>query len=789
MKEKTTDTAPVLDFGALPYATHARLTVPVTILKGKNPRPCRHITLSELLSEIETTHVGKLNHTQSLVCAYEQYLQNVEKGIEKPKKAYEALKDELYGFQLGNFSYRSDERANCLEYVPCLVFDIDGCASTYDVFLYQQKLKALDSVFACFASPSGYGLRILIWTNSTYETHQKIYLQILEFLCQYLDLTLDKRKGTHLDTTCKNESRHFYYVAVDSKAFYLNLESKIWERRVETSAVPEKIVPPLEKIVPPLEKKGNPKSDNISTYIDVLNDEVKIEYLLKGIDRSKPRKIQCFYFGCVCHENNVDFENAKRAAFHAFYDSEQKNPEKVIESQLKDGYNYSTVRYNDSQFIAFLRNTYNVIVSSNPAVVANEKKQEKITKTMDLEKKYPSPEFYARLPKILRQCTDVLVNEMDKHVFFNGSLSTLSSLMGAVSGIYDGKKLYPSFYTYIVATGGAGKGALDYARQIVLGVARKLQENNEKKDLKRTLFLPTNIGNTQFVQKLHENKGVGLFFETEGCMIAKMSKSENMDLSDTLRKGYHHEMLLLARKTEKLDIEIPILRLSVLISGTLSQLFPTIKDGEDGLLSRFNYLFLSGNYAFKNVFDREQTRKMMPVFNETSEKMVVLYELLQNRTITFEFTEVQEEAFVAFFKDRKAYMMDYLAEKGEYSKEIFSGIMNRIGVICFRVAMILTVLRYFEEGQLEKTLLICKDDDFKNALDFSEFARNNALSVFNKLPTEKKTLRNHFLGEDERVQQALKLKNAGLSYSEIAKILLGDENKKSTVAKWFTKKN
>jgi hypothetical protein len=70
MKEKTTDTVPVLDFGALPYATHARLTVPVTILKGKNPRPLRHITLSELLSEIETTNVARLNHAQSLVCAY-----------------------------------------------------------------------------------------------------------------------------------------------------------------------------------------------------------------------------------------------------------------------------------------------------------------------------------------------------------------------------------------------------------------------------------------------------------------------------------------------------------------------------------------------------------------------------------------------------------------------------------------------------------------------------------------------------------------------------------------------
>jgi hypothetical protein len=793
MKEKTTDTGTVLDFGALPYATHARLTVPVTILKGINPRPVRHITLSELLAEIETTNVSKLNHAQSYVCAYEQYLQNVEKGIERPKKAYDTEKEKLYGFQLGRFSYRSDEKAHCLEYVPCQVFDLDGCKSTYDVFLYQQKLKALDYVFAAFASPSGYGLRILIWTTTTSETHEAIYLQIVALLCNHLGVTTDKRNGTHFDTTCKNQSRHFFYVAIDSKSFYLNLDSKILELTVLPPPVPEKVLPRIEK-------KGNPKSDDGYTYIDALNDDVKIEYLLKNIDKSKPRKIQCFYFGCVCHENNVAFEAAKQTAFQWFYDSEQKNPEKVIEAQLKDGYNYSQVRFDDAQFIAFLRNTHNVIIKSNKnPVTTTDAIIEQKRKVLDLENKYPSDTFYAHLPKILKQCTDALKNDMDKHVFFNGALSTLSSLMGCVSGIYDGKRLYPSFYTYIVATGGAGKGALDYARQIVLGVARKIQEDNEKGDSKKTLFLPTNIGNTQFVQKLAENKGIGLFFETEGCIVAKMSKSENMDLSDTLRKGYHHEMLLLARKTEKIDLTIPTLRLSVLISGTLSQLFPTIKDGEDGLLSRFNYLFLSGNYQFKNVFDRDQNQKQMQVFHEISEKMVLLYELLQNRTVTFELTEPQEQHFVATFQETKAYMMDYCEEKGEKSKEIFSGIMNRIGVICFRTAMILTVLRSFEENQfkidnsegIQNVIIVCNEMDFKTAMDFAELSRNNAYAVFNRLPQPKiqsidKTADiNKAEFKAKHFQEAFELSQKGKSYAEIAKIIFGDEKLKGTVHRWL----
>jgi hypothetical protein len=73
-------------------------------------------------------------------------------------------------------------------------------------------------------------------------------------------VTTDKRNGTHFDTTCKNQSRHFFYVAIDSKSFYLNLDSKILELTVLPPPVPEKVLPRIEK-------KGNPQSDDGYTYI------------------------------------------------------------------------------------------------------------------------------------------------------------------------------------------------------------------------------------------------------------------------------------------------------------------------------------------------------------------------------------------------------------------------------------------------------------------------------------------------------------------------------------------
>jgi hypothetical protein len=792
----------VLDFGALPYATHARLTVPVTILKGKNPRPCRHITLSELLSEIETIHVGKLNHAQSLVCAYEQYLQNVEKGIEKPKKAYETLKDELYGFQLGKFSYRSDERANCLEYVPCLVFDIDGCASTYDVFLYQQKLKALDSVFACFASPSGYGLRILIWTNSTYETHQKIYLQILEFLCQYLDLTTDKRKGTHLDTTCKNESRHFYYVAVASKAFYLNLESKIWESRVETPAVPEKIVPPLEK-------KGSPQSDNTSTSIDVLNDEVKIEYILKMIDMKKPRKLQCFDFGCLCCENRVDFYVAQKAAERVFWDSGQTKPLEVISAQLKDGYAQTQPRYTDEQFAALLFKKFNVKFSASRADRPMEKTKEGkgIEISSILEKKDFTKAFFDRLPSLLKQCTTVLPDDIEKKVFFFGALGVLSSLMPHVQGVFREETLSPHLFIYVVATGGAGKGALRYAQQLILGVANQIREETDENKQKQ-LLIPANITTSLLLQLLQDNQGNGLLFETEGGLLAQLFKMEHSNYSLQLRQAFHHEWIGLARqgngKSGKINFFLEKPRIAVVFSGTFDQLTPLVKNGEDGLLSRFALLTIQGNYEWKDANPKtRQSPQILAILNETARQVQKYYSILRDKEISFEFTDEQWIQFDDFFRERKPKVVAEIQEKrGAVQAEICNGIINRLGVIGFRTAMLLTVLRALDTGKLTKDafldgfkpeILICEDIDFQTALEFVEIAQGTALEVLDNL--HKKESNSESIKKvpkkaqnEELVKKAIELKAKGYSYSEIAKILLGDESKKSIIYRWTNDK-
>jgi predicted P-loop ATPase len=421
MKKINHNTPSVLSLDALSKVSNQRLNTPVTIFRGTHAHPQRHITLHELFSEIQTSDAAKLSHSQSIVCAYEQYLIQAAEQVPQAKAAYNELKNQLNGFLMGNFTYRANDVVNCAEYVPCLVFDLDSCISNYQAFELQQKIQALDYVFSVFPSPSGHGLRVLVWTASTYETHRIVYQQILVALCADLNLTTDRKRGIHFDATCENESRHFYYVAVKPQDFYLNLESTIWEQN-QPKIVPKETV--KDDLIP--KTTHSIVKQDIYTYIDEINDDVKIDFIIKRIDMNKPRKLQCFDFGCRCCENQVPFEAAKRSALEHFWDSEQKNPEKIIETQLKDGYDQTMTRYTDEQFAAYLLKTHQIkVVNAVKKHLAQDfsKKEVKTNPTQDRKSIFTMIETKLKQHYDFRR--NIISQEIELRIKPNGGFETM----------------------------------------------------------------------------------------------------------------------------------------------------------------------------------------------------------------------------------------------------------------------------------------------------------------------------------------------------------------------------
>src|SRR5574344_3159111 len=89
----------------------------------------------------------------------------------------------------------------------------------------------------------------------------------------------------------------------------------------------------------------------------------------------------------------------------------------------------------------------------------------------------------------------------------------------------------------------------------------------------------------------------------------------------------------------------------------------------------------------------------------------------QSEPIRFCLTSGQQQAFNAYFAQTQnqylcLYGADYLAT------------VRRLGLITFRMAMILTALRIMDDGDIHSPL-VCRDNDFNTALSMVKILCNN----------------------------------------------------------------
>lgn len=400
------------------------------------------------------------------------------------------------------------------------------------------------------------------------------------------------------------------------------------------------------------------------------------------------------------------------------------------------------------------------------------------------------------LPEPLKSLCNYLVEEVEKEVFLIGSIGVISGLLPNVKGIYSGKPISPNLYVYILAGYGGGKGSLDYARELgkkihiqkkedtKLEVTRYLEEvETYKKELKayqksknkneeipkkpkkpnnKMLFIPSNNSKSGIYQLLEENQGCGILFESEGDTLSDALKQDYGNFSDTLRKAFHHESLDLFRRGNEELIEIESPRLSVILSSTYDQLRSLIPSAENGLFSRFIFYELKQNHEFFDVFNINKSS-----YNETfftaGEEFKNMYNQLDNleTTVWFNLTNTQVERFLKTFNLKKKFLINEI-------DPLLAGTANRLGIIAFRLMMILSVLRAYDEGKLNNSI-ICQEVDFENAMAIIKRFEKHAQNVYNYLnsKTNKKEL-------------IITLRKAGKSINEISRIT---NTNKGTISK------
>ena len=363
-----------------------------------------------------------------------------------------------------------------------------------------------------------------------------------------------------------------------------------------------------------------------------------------------------------------------------------------------------------------------------------------------------TPRIHKALPDFLRKIIDIADSPEDGDILLLGTLTVLSACLPQIEGIYNKRPVSSNLFLFVTARASSGKGRLTLCRYLIEPIHERLREINEAEmmDYKqkmqmynasknkgsmekpeqpplRMLFIPANSSATAVYQVLGENDGQGIMFETEGDTLANTFASDYGNYSDGFRKAFHHETISYVRRKDREYVNLKHPKLSALLTGTPKQVSALITDAENGLFSRFIFYYLSTKVMWQNVFEQSEDRTLDDQFRALGEEFHDFHTLLADYgKIRFHLTVEQQRRFNEFFEQAQVQYVDELGE------DIIASV-RRLGLITYRIAMIMSALRIMEDGCFEDNI-ICRDVDFETALVISDALLHHTTKVFEELP-------------------------------------------------------
>ncbi len=361
------------------------------------------------------------------------------------------------------------------------------------------------------------------------------------------------------------------------------------------------------------------------------------------------------------------------------------------------------------------------------------------------------------LPQLLRMLVMLRESSDDRDKMLLACLLLFSGVMPNVFGIYGEKRVMPPFYLLITAPSGARKGMIDDTRDLLKPMESALRKEYYKQqdeyqqqhaqwealDRKqranqcepeppkyRSLFVPANSSSTAWQQALSDNQERGIMFETEADTLTQALKQDYGNYSDGLRKAFHHEPINYNRRQENEHVNIDHPQLAALLTCTPHQisLLLSPNEVENGLASRFLFYNLKGGHEWINPFASAEEPLAQRI-----EEIGRLYQELYNELLGREghplqilLSRQQQEEFNEFFKS-------LLPEQLGLYGESFDAFIYRLGLVTFRITMVLTILRCYERQphfKAEEQALICDDNDLHTTLTIVNCLVNHSAHIY-----------------------------------------------------------
>ena len=323
-----------------------------------------------------------------------------------------------------------------------------------------------------------------------------------------------------------------------------------------------------------------------------------------------------------------------------------------------------------------------------------------------------SQDIYSQLPRFLQKVACKADNEKEADILILGSMACISAVLPNYSGVYDDVTIYPNFCYYLTARASSGKGRQGLCRHLVKPIHDELLAEG------RTLRAQYDADMIQFDKDRRDKRKTG---------VVKPPKPPQKML---IIPGDTSASAVLHRRGDDEHIEVNIPKLSTVLSGTPEQIKTLIRSPENGLFSRFAFYYLESNLEFKNVFRRSEGGSLNKYFEALGQQYLDFYHILQHaQPLEFSLTPEQEARFLDYFSESQTELFI------DFGEGILATI-RRMGVICYRLAMVLTALRIMETGDFY-TDPVCTDEDFHSAMTISAALIRHSTKVFCELFGEK----------------------------------------------------
>ena len=571
---------------------------------------------------------------------------------------------------------------------------------------------------ASFVSPSGKGVKIIVKVNTNKDQHKEAYKQVVAYYEQALNIDIDT-SGSDICRLC--------FVSYDKDCF-INNNAAIFE-------------------VENLKVNGDNKSNSsVNTNLNEcgLSDLEKFQNCVGFTNnvasyQEGNRNNYIFQLACNCNRiglNQLDTENF-----------------------IGQSFNLNTLEIKTAVKSAYKNNSQDFAKFADFANYKSKVLQEEDNIISDNLEKMPflPDEIFDKLPEILKEGSSVFSEKRERDVFFTGAISILSGCISRVSGGYRGKKQYANLFSFVIAPAASGKGSLTYSKDLGTKYHERLvaeskealleyniKEQDYKKKLTnkaidtadleppikppfKVLYIRANTSSSRVIQHLIDSDEVGVFCETEADSMGNVLKQDWGGYSDLLRKAFQHEPISLSRKTENEFSEIKAPRLSVALAGTPGQVLNLIKSAEDGLFSRFLFYSFQSEVVWIDANEKMNGVNLTEHFEYLSIRTLNLVDYLEQLgEVDFKLTEPQWAALNTFGKK-------WLTNLSTFISKDLAGTVKRLGLILFRVSMLLTTLRNFDDG-INSNTFICSKEDFKIALALVETYLQHSVTMFIKLP-------------------------------------------------------